>query len=265
MFDFYLSNKHLKQYLTPKEILKFRFLNFINTLAVKRSDYIIVPSCSVKKEVEEKFFGKSDKVKVTELASENTAAIAKALDDKTEFVRFGTVAGFYPHKGHLKVLQLANTFRKVGFTHFRFYFRGSHVYKNYVEEIRAKIKELQLEDFIVFEPYEPNTTLRTIYEKYDVVVLLPEYEGFGLPVLEAQANSSVVVCSDIPVLREVLGESAMYLDMNSLENEAEELVQKLNSRHHLDQLVIAGKKNVQRFSWSKTGELTLKVYQSAIC
>jgi glycosyltransferase involved in cell wall biosynthesis len=95
-------------------------------------------------------------------------------------------------------------------------------------------------------------------------VLLPEYEGFGLPVLEAQANSSVVVCSDIPVLREVLGKSALYVDFDFMSKDVDGLIRVLKDKNSLDQLIIAGKENVQRYSWHKTGQQTLQVYNSAM-
>jgi glycosyltransferase involved in cell wall biosynthesis len=46
-------------------------------------------------------------------------------------------------------------------------------------------------------------------------------EGFGLPPLEAMASGVPVVCSDIPVLREVYGDAVRYVDPNRAESIAE--------------------------------------------
>ncbi len=46
-------------------------------------------------------------------------------------------------------------------------------------------------------------------------------EGFGLPPLEAMAAGVPVVCSDIPVFREVYGDAVLYVDPNRPESIAE--------------------------------------------
>lgn len=73
------------------------------------------------------------------------------------------------------------------------------------------------------------------------------YEGFGIPVLEAQACGCPVLASDIPPLKEVLNDSALFCNPNSLED----IVRQMN------RLMERGKKlrgpgyeNVKRFSWN---------------
>ena len=53
-------------------------------------------------------------------------------------------------------------------------------------------------------------TLAGIYRRAAAVLVTSDAEGFGLPVIEALACGAVVVASDIPVLREVGGEAALY-------------------------------------------------------
>ncbi|MCW2621010.1 MAG: glycosyl transferase group 1, partial [Frankiales bacterium] len=53
-------------------------------------------------------------------------------------------------------------------------------------------------------------TLRTAVAGATALVLPSRYEGFGLPVLEALACGTPVVCSDLPPLREVAGDQAAY-------------------------------------------------------
>ena len=54
--------------------------------------------------------------------------------------------------------------------------------------------------------------LRSLYEHAACFVFPSRYEGFGLPALEAMACRCPVVASDIPALREVCGEAALYAD-----------------------------------------------------
>jgi glycosyltransferase involved in cell wall biosynthesis len=88
-------------------------------------------------------------------------------------------------------------------------------------------------------------------------------EGFGIPVLEAQANACPVVLSDIPAFREVAGESAIFFDPRLGERLAEAVAQACEPRVRL-RLLESGAENVRKFSWKVAAEKTYAVYQEAI-
>lgn len=60
--------------------------------------------------------------------------------------------------------------------------------------------------------------LAAIYSGAHALVFPSDDEGFGLPTVEALACGTPVVASDIPVLREVLGERATFVDGGDLES-----------------------------------------------
>jgi glycosyltransferase involved in cell wall biosynthesis len=87
-------------------------------------------------------------------------------------------------------------------------------------------------------------------------------EGFGLPLLEAQAAGCPVVASDIPVFREVAGEAAVYFDPRLGERLATAVAEAVEpSRRRL--LLLAGQENVRRFRWADTAERMAAVYDEA--
>ncbi|MBS2966635.1 glycosyltransferase family 4 protein [Actinocrinis puniceicyclus] len=59
-----------------------------------------------------------------------------------------------------------------------------------------------------------DTALNALYARATALVHLAEHEGFGFPPLEALAAGCAVIASDIPVLRETLGEHATFVDHN---------------------------------------------------
>ena len=65
-----------------------------------------------------------------------------------------------------------------------------------------------------FEGRVKNNELRSIYRMADMLLFPSESEGFGLPVLEAGLAGLLVVVSDIPALRELSGDNAVYIDLN---------------------------------------------------
>jgi glycosyltransferase involved in cell wall biosynthesis len=77
------------------------------------------------------------------------------------------------------------------------------------------------------------------------------YEGFGIPVLEAQSSGVPVVCSNSSSLSEVCDESAILVDPDGYEFMAERIFALINERSLRDDIVKKGYENVKRFSWEK--------------
>ena len=87
------------------------------------------------------------------------------------------------------------------------------------------------------------------------------YEGFGLSILGAFYHQVPVACSNTSSLPEVAGDAAAYFDPLSEESIAAGITQALKDR---DRLVASGTKQLAKFSWAKTAQETLKVYQSLL-
>lgn len=91
----------------------------------------------------------------------------------------------------------------------------------------------------------------TLLGTASVFVFPSLYEGFGLPVLEAQAAAVPVVTSNTSSLPEVGGDAAVYVDPMSAEEIAVGIQQILGSKEEAALLKEKGYKNIQRFSWER--------------
>ncbi len=85
-------------------------------------------------------------------------------------------------------------------------------------EQRQQIAELVLENSIVHLKNLPNSTIASLYQQAQIVLMTSEAEGFGMPVSEALACGSIVLASDIPVLREVGGDAAIYSPVGDIDH-----------------------------------------------
>lgn len=94
-----------------------------------------------------------------------------------------------------------------------------------------------------------------LYKHAFVTVYPSLYEGFGLPVLEAQASGSPVIASCYGPLPEVGGDGALYFDGSS--NDLLRKILILDERKRRE-LILKGKNNIRRFSWKRTAVETLK-------
>jgi len=76
-------------------------------------------------------------------------------------------------------------------------------------------RELSISDRVVFSGYTPESVVRALYQRADVLVYLSDYEGFGLPPLEGCACGVPVVTSHGSSLEEVFSEAATLVDPRS--------------------------------------------------
>jgi glycosyltransferase involved in cell wall biosynthesis len=83
---------------------------------------------------------------------------------------------------------------------------------------RAHVEKLGVDATLIQPPKLERRTLAGLYRRAAVVLVTSDAEGFGFPVIEALACGAIVVASDIPVLREVGGEAALYAPVGDVEN-----------------------------------------------
>jgi len=77
-------------------------------------------------------------------------------------------------------------------------------------DLRRLLAEAESEGWLRYLGYVSPTELAALYRDAAVVALPSLYEGFGIPAVEALAAGAPLVLSDLPVLREVAGDAALY-------------------------------------------------------
>ena len=89
------------------------------------------------------------------------------------------------------------------------------------------------------------------------------YEGFGIPILEAQASNLPVVTSFVSSLPEVAGEGALFIDPNNSMQIAEAVYKIISDQAVRDSLIALGQENIKKFSWEKCARETLNAIISS--
>jgi glycosyltransferase involved in cell wall biosynthesis len=102
------------------------------------------------------------------------------------------------------------------------------------------------------------------YRRARFLISTSTHEGFCLPILEAQSCGTAVICSDIPVLREVAGEAALFFDPNNPTALADCIDRIIDQPDLGRRLSEAGVQNAAQFSWARAARETEAVLKSAI-
>lgn len=126
----------------------------------------------------------------------------------------------------------------------------------------AQIKELGLEHRVLYTIVQSDAALAQTYQQA-VCFLFPSlYEGFGLPAVEAMACHCPVLLQEGKALREIGGDSALYFDTGQKDSLAKVLNTLLRNPEQRKKMIESGKKRADSFSWEKSVENHLKIYQS---
>ncbi len=88
------------------------------------------------------------------------------------------------------------------------------------------------------------------------------YEGFGLPPLEAMACGTPVICSDASSLPEIVGDAAITVNPRDTDTWADAIRTVLRDDARRAEMCERGIAQAAKFSWARTAEETLSVYQS---
>jgi glycosyltransferase involved in cell wall biosynthesis len=111
--------------------------------------------------------------------------------------------------------------------------------------------------------YVPDDDLRAIFRRASAFAFPSLGEGFGLPVLEAMKAGVPVLASDIPVLREVGGDAALYADPLDVEALSAGLQTLLGDERGRARLAHLGAERAAAFSWQRTARETLAAVERA--
>jgi glycosyltransferase involved in cell wall biosynthesis len=131
------------------------------------------------------------------------------------------------------------------------------------EPLQAWVQAASLADQIHFVGYVPDTELIALYRGARFFCLPSLFEGFGLPILEAQSYGVPVMTANNSALPEIAGDAALLVDPTDVDAIAAAMLRLSQDETLRQQLIAAGYANVKRFSWEKAARETLAVLVNA--
>jgi len=131
-----------------------------------------------------------------------------------------------------------------------------------VDELFEMIKLKGIEDRIIFTGFIDDDELEIFYKNAKVFLYPSLYEGFGIPVLEAMSAGCPVITSNISSLPEVAGDAAILINPQKQSELTDSINRLLENSKLRTELITKGFENVKKFSWEKTAEQTLKVFEN---
>jgi glycosyltransferase involved in cell wall biosynthesis len=109
-----------------------------------------------------------------------------------------------------------------------------------------------------------NEEIVRAYQDADIVVFASVYEGFGMPIVEAQAIGRAVITSGIPPMCDVAGEGACLVNPLDPASIRTAVLQIVNDRQYREALIQAGYENAKRYSAAVVAREYLGIYQELL-
>ncbi|MEK9151096.1 MAG: glycosyltransferase family 1 protein [Patescibacteria group bacterium] len=145
---------------------------------------------------------------------------------------------------------------------------GNRAARHTDQAIDRAIAAHGLGDAVLFPGFIDQEDLPHVIRLATIFALPSLYEGFGIPMLEAMSQGVPVAAADIPSLREVGGDAALYFDVRSdlpsLASCEEKLYTLCIDQKQRQMLRSAGKGRVERYSWKASATHLLSAYDSVI-
>jgi glycosyltransferase involved in cell wall biosynthesis len=119
------------------------------------------------------------------------------------------------------------------------------------EKIKERVYASEFKNDIIMTGYVSDDNKHYLLANADVFLFPTFYEGFGLPILEAQSVGTPVVTSNISSMPEVAGDSAVLVDPKDANAIAEAVHKLISDESWKNDIIEKGLENVKRFSWEK--------------
>lgn len=253
-----LQHRHLPQFFTPRERLAREIL--YRTLC-KQAVLVVAASVWGKHDLMRHYGLPASKIVVVPGAPVLTAYRTPSSADLAAIRhRFALPEAFlfypaqtWPHKNHIGLLEALAHLRDQRQLIIPLVCSGSQ--NDFFPRIRRRVYDLSLEQQVQFVGFVNPLEVRCLYQLCRGLIFPTQFEGLGMPLLEAMLAGVPVASSNVTCLPEQAGEAALLFDPHQPEALAEALYRLWTDESLRRMLVEHGKRNVERFSWGRTARL----------
>ncbi len=232
----------------PKKHL--RYLRWITKYALKNARKIIAVSETTKRDLIDLYNGQPEKITVVHHGFDSNLLSQKNQKSKEKFPYILYIGRLETKKNVQGLIKAFNLFKK----------RYKVLHKLVLVGPRGYgYGSLRFNNDIIKKGYVSEQEKSELLNNADIFVLPSFYEGFGMPILEAQAVKCPIITSNISSMPEIAGQGAVFVEPRNTEQIAESMYKIISDQELRNDLINKGYENIKRFSWQKCAQETLKV------
>ncbi|MFC1700532.1 glycosyltransferase family 4 protein [Patescibacteria group bacterium] len=234
-------------------------LRKFSKISAKRANKIIACSEYSKKEIVKYYKINLEKIIVNYLGVDKSISSFNSQKVKNKFILF---VGAISNRRHLPEVMLA--FERIAkkLSDYQFLVIGKNITSPFIDidELSKVINTRLGRKAILRKDFISDKKLSLLYNSADALIWLSDYEGFGLPILEAMSFGTLVITSPNTSIPEVAGDSVLYVqDSRNIDEIYKVIYKGLTNIQLRSRISKKGLKRVLRFSFKKCASKTLNV------
>lgn len=240
------------------------YLKWSTHFVISQASQIITISEFTKQEVMRRFSISESKIHVTHLSHDERIFNESYSDEEVK-----QCVSHYSLKGpylltvgriddRKNILNLVSAFEKIYRTYpMQLVIVGPYGFQG--KEIQKKWESKDISHAITYLSWVGEREKALLIRGASCFVFPSLYEGFGIPILEAQGCGTPVLCSQTTSLPEVAGEGALFFNPHSSDDIADKIEYCVSHPQEMTELIERGRQNARRYSWKKTALKTLDI------
>ncbi len=259
--DFVVTVHDLTHIIFPK-FMKNKIASLYAKILLKnaceKSKHIFTVSENSKKDIEKYFDIKQDKISITydavddkykkvDIASLKYLREKYNISEKQKVILY--VGNLKKHKNLNRLLQAFSQLNDI--EHIRMILVGKDFDNENLDNIE---KRLKIENYIIHTGVVNDKELVDLYNLADIFIFPSLYEGFGIPLLEAMACETIVLCSNTSSMPEVVGDAAVLFNPYEVSDIANSIQSVINEQIDSNEYIKKGIKQYRKFSWEDSNK-----------
>jgi glycosyltransferase involved in cell wall biosynthesis len=162
------------------------------------------------------------------------------------------VGAIQPRKNLANLLRAFDQFKKTDDKGIQLMLAGRKGWSS--QEIFETYEEMNFKEDVIFTGRVSNKELKHLYGSALALTYISYFEGFGIPVIEAQQCACPVITSNCTSMPEVASDSALLVDPFSINSISDAMNRVSKDETLRADLINKGTVNAKRFSWEKTAD-----------
>ena len=236
----YIKRKPMCKYFAISENTK---KDFIKLLDVNQDDIVVIPLAA-----NDNFYQEKDVKKIKKVCSKYNIP-----NDKKYVFSLCTLE---PRKNLIRAVKTFIEFIKKNKINDMVFVLGGAHWDSFIKKLESEIKDLgEYKDKIIRAGYIDDNDLAALYSGAEFFVYTSQYEGFGLPPLEAMQCGCPVITSNNSSLPEVVGDTGIIIDWDSDEQHISAYEKYYFDKDYREQQANKGLERSRAFSWQKTVDI----------
>ncbi len=248
------------EYISPERFpwIKRILMRFLISHSGAKAKHIFVNSQNTRKDVERFYPHLASKISIVYMGNKFPIRYNAGSDNRKHFLFVGTIE---PGKNLSLVLQAFSDFHRA-YPSERLKVVGAEGWKQ--SHVHQLIKSAGIQDVVDFLGYVPDTDLANLYSRSLALIQASNYEGFGIPVIEAMACACPVISARNSGLVEAGGDSALFFRTNNREDLLREMKEIYKDSALRERCVQSGFLHAAQFTWEELASKTGDVYRSLL-